>query len=210
MLTPPAVPTRPLVPGAVGAGAGWTLLQALGGYLVAHNLRHASQLYGFFGIVLGLLSFLALAATITLYAAEAGVVWNRHLWPRSLLQPPLTDADERVLSAIAEQEERRPEQTVEISSATSPELRPRSGGRSGRMPGWTASPPSPPASPPWSTTSGRSWASSRRPRTSPPAGPASRPPPPWAPRCSARPPRPWRSRAAPTSAGASAARAGWR
>jgi uncharacterized BrkB/YihY/UPF0761 family membrane protein len=117
ILTPKQVPTRPLLPGAIGAGVGWSVLQAAGGYLVAHQLRHASQVYGFFGIVLGLLSFLSLAGTITLYAAEANVVWERHLWPRSIVQPPLTEGDKRVLSDIVEQEERRPEQRVDVTYA---------------------------------------------------------------------------------------------
>jgi uncharacterized BrkB/YihY/UPF0761 family membrane protein len=63
-------------------------LQSIGGYLVGHNLKHASQVYGFFALVLGLLSWLYLAAEATLYAAEVNVVRARRLWPRSILQPP--------------------------------------------------------------------------------------------------------------------------
>ena len=55
------------------------------------------------------------AGTITIDAAEANVVYARQLWPRSILQPPLTAGDRQVLSDIAEQEERRPEQHVESS-----------------------------------------------------------------------------------------------
>jgi hypothetical protein len=51
---------------------------------------------------------------VTLYAAEANVVVTRRLWPRSIVQPPLTDADRRVLSDIAQQEERRPEESVDV------------------------------------------------------------------------------------------------
>jgi YihY family inner membrane protein len=112
VLTPAQVPTRELRPGAVVAAIGWSSLQYGGGYLVAHQLRHASEVYGFFGTVLGLLSFLALAGTITLYAAELNVVRARRLWPRSILQPPLTRGDRQVLTDIARQEERRPEQRV--------------------------------------------------------------------------------------------------
>ena len=49
-----------------------------------------------------------------MYAAEANVVWARRLWPRSLVQPPLTAADQRVLAAITEQNVRRPEQRVSV------------------------------------------------------------------------------------------------
>jgi len=39
-------------------------------------------------------------------------VWGRRLWPRSIVQPPLTEADKRAFDAIALQGERRPEQSV--------------------------------------------------------------------------------------------------
>jgi YihY family inner membrane protein len=115
VLTPARIPTRHLLPGAVFAGAAWTALQTVAGVLVRHQLRHANQLYGLFGIVLGFLSFLSLGGAITLYAAEANVVLARGLWPRSLLQPPLTPGDRDVLAAIASQEERRPEQDVVVT-----------------------------------------------------------------------------------------------
>jgi hypothetical protein len=67
-----------------------------------------------FAIVLVLLSWLYLSARLLLYAAEINVVLARRLWPRSLLQPPLTEPDKRVLTALATMEERRAEQTVEV------------------------------------------------------------------------------------------------
>ena len=48
----------------------WQVLQAIGGYLVAHQLAHASPLYGTFAIVLGLIAWLYLQAELTLYAVE--------------------------------------------------------------------------------------------------------------------------------------------
>jgi len=118
ILTVPAVPTRDLLPGAVLGGLGWSALQAFGGYLVIHQLRHASQVYGFFASLLGLVSWLQLSAQVTLYAAELNVVRARRLWPRSIVQPPLVDADRRALDLIAQQEERRPEQSVKSSWGT--------------------------------------------------------------------------------------------
>ena len=76
---------RDMVIGAVIAAACWQLLQVLGGYVVGHQLHRASELYGTFGIVLGLLAWLYLQAEVTLYAAEIDVVVARRLWPRSLL-----------------------------------------------------------------------------------------------------------------------------
>lgn len=114
VLTSKTIPLREILPGAVVAGLVWQLLQTVGGYLVAHQLRNATQVYGFFAVVLGLLGWLSLGAQLTLYCAEFNVVRARRLWPRSLLQPPLTGADKRTLSDIAKQEERRPEQTVDV------------------------------------------------------------------------------------------------
>lgn len=122
VLTPRTIALRNLRLGAVLAGLGWTALQTAGGYLVAHQLRHASQVYGLFGLVLGLLSFLTLAATISLYCAELNVVWARRLWPRSIVQPPLTTSDRRVLADIAEQGTRRPEQIVDVRYRDLPDL----------------------------------------------------------------------------------------
>ncbi|MDP1820755.1 MAG: YihY/virulence factor BrkB family protein [Acidimicrobiales bacterium] len=113
VLTVKDIPTRSLLPGAVVGGIGWTSLQAAGAYLVDHQLRHASQVYGYFASVLGLISWIFLTAQLTLYAAETNVVWARHLWPRSIVQPPLTEADKRAFDDIAAQGERRPEQSVD-------------------------------------------------------------------------------------------------
>ncbi|RKE17665.1 YihY/virulence factor BrkB family protein [Streptomyces sp. TLI_171] len=121
ILTPREVRTGALLPGSALAGPLFTVLQAFGAVLVAHQLRHATAVYGFFATVIGLLSWLYLAAQITVYAAEWNVVLARRLWPRSLLQPPLTGPDEQVLASLAEQEERRPEQHIEVEFEDPPE-----------------------------------------------------------------------------------------
>jgi glycosyltransferase involved in cell wall biosynthesis len=66
-------------------------------------------------LVIGLLSWLYLASTVTLLAAELNVVRSRRLWPRSLAPPPLGRPDERALEGLAKQEERLPDQRVEVS-----------------------------------------------------------------------------------------------
>lgn len=123
VLTPKSIETRALITGAVLAALGWSLLQYGGIWLVGHQLRHASQVYGYFASILGLISFLFLAAEITLYAAELNVVRERHLYPRSIVQPPLTDADVAVLTAVAQQGKRRPEQLVDVHFPESTEAR---------------------------------------------------------------------------------------
>jgi membrane protein len=71
--------------GAVIAAVCWQVLQLAGGLVVGHLLRRSSELYGTFGIVLGLLAWLYLEAEVTLFAAEVDVVLARHLWPRSIM-----------------------------------------------------------------------------------------------------------------------------
>jgi YihY family inner membrane protein len=112
ILTPKQVETGRLVPGALFGGVVWTVLQALGGYVVGHYLRGDSAVYGTFGAVLGLIAWIYLGAEITVYAAELNTVLARRLWPRGMVQPPLTEADQRTLALQAIQNQRRPEQEV--------------------------------------------------------------------------------------------------
>lgn len=114
VLTPRQIAWSDLWPGAIAGGAGWTVLQYVGGLLVEHNLRNTSKVYGSFALVLGLIAFLYLSAELTVYAAEVNVVRARRLWPRSIVQPPLTPADREVLSSLALEGKRRPEQYVGV------------------------------------------------------------------------------------------------
>ena len=119
VLTPKGVPSRKLLPGAVTGGIAWTLLQALGTYLVHHYLR-SDSVYGVFATVLGLIAWIYLAVEITVYAAEINVVLARRLWPRTIVQPPLTEADRASLALQALQNQRREEQHVEVSYSDRP------------------------------------------------------------------------------------------
>jgi uncharacterized BrkB/YihY/UPF0761 family membrane protein len=56
VLTSTSVGTRELVPGACVGGVAWTILPALAGYLIGHDLRNARALCGVFGVVLGLIA----------------------------------------------------------------------------------------------------------------------------------------------------------
>jgi hypothetical protein len=113
-LTPKGVPTRNLLPGAITGGIGWTVLQVLGTYLV-HHFLHSDSVYGVFATVLGLLAWVYLATEITVYSAEVNVVLARRLWPRSIVQPPLTEADRTSMALQALQNQRRPEQDVKVT-----------------------------------------------------------------------------------------------
>jgi YihY family inner membrane protein len=114
ILTSAPVSWRDVLPGAVVAALGWTGLQALGGWYVSHQLRSATQTYGTFATVIGLLAWLYLGAQMTLLAAEMNVVKKRRLWPRAIVQPPLTGADVRALVSYAQEQERRPEEDVTV------------------------------------------------------------------------------------------------
>ena len=113
-LTPKGVPTRSLLPGSITGGILWTVLQVLGTWLV-HRFLHSNSAYGVFATVLGLLAWIYLAIEITVYSAEINVVLARRLWPRSIVQPPLTEADRASIALQALQNQRRPEQHIEVT-----------------------------------------------------------------------------------------------
>ena len=114
VLTPKSIPFGKLVPGAIAGGAAWTVLQAVGTYLVQHQL-HVNSVYGVFATVLGLLAWIYVGVQIVVYSAELNVVLARRLWPRSIVQPPLTKADRQVLADQALQNQRRDDQRVDVT-----------------------------------------------------------------------------------------------
>jgi membrane protein len=114
LATAPTIPTRDLLLGAVLSAIAWQILLTFAGLFINHSLRHAQAVAGLFGVVLGMLAWFGLQATATVYALEADVVHVRHLWPRSLAQPPLTSADKQTLVDTAHAETRRPEQDVTV------------------------------------------------------------------------------------------------
>jgi membrane protein len=129
LATAKSVESRCLVPGAVLAAIGWQVLQLLGNYLVQRQIAQASAVYGFFAIVIGLLTWLYLAALVTVYALEIDVVRARRLWPRSLVpEPPLTEADQEALSQYARTEQRLEDQKIEVQLPQSPDTGAKSDG----------------------------------------------------------------------------------
>jgi YihY family inner membrane protein len=113
-LTPKGVRGRQLLPGAIVGGIFWTVLQAVGAYLVHHDLR-SNSVYGIFATVLGLVAWIYIGAEATVYAAEVNVVLARRLWPRAIVQPPLTEADRATMALQALQNQRREEQQIEVT-----------------------------------------------------------------------------------------------
>jgi YihY family inner membrane protein len=119
VLTPKGVPTRDLVAGAVVGGVAWTVLLAVGAYVVHRDLRTASA-YGIFATVLVLAAWIYLGVRVTIYAAEVNVVLTRRLWPRTIVQPPLAEADRASMALQALQNQRREEQSVRVSFTDRP------------------------------------------------------------------------------------------
>ncbi len=115
LLTVHDVPVRDVVPGAVFAAVAFQILQMVGGYYIEHVLKNASNTYGFFGIVIGLLTWVFLQARVLIYAAEINVVRSRHLYPRSLFGEQETDADRRALEEYARTEERHESEDIDVS-----------------------------------------------------------------------------------------------
>jgi membrane protein len=116
---------RDVLPGAVTAMVAWTVLQTVGGYYVTHQLQGATNVYGTFAIVIGLLVWIYLGAQVTLLCAEINVVKANHLWPRSLQEPPLSEADERTMEQAAQAEERVDQERVEVEFDPSARTRER-------------------------------------------------------------------------------------
>ena len=113
-LIPTIVATRELWPGIALATVGWTVLQAVGGLYINHVVKGDGQTYGTFATIIGFLTWLYLGARIVVYAAEINVVLTRHLWPRSIMDPP-EPADRHARAALAKMEERDDKETVEVA-----------------------------------------------------------------------------------------------
>ncbi len=109
VLTPRLEHRRDLLPGAIVAGVGFTLLTTLGTGLIQHQLRNATNTYGAFASVIGVVTYLLLLAKLTLYSAELNPVLARGLWPRALPTAVPTRADNQVRRDPAHEERRRPD-----------------------------------------------------------------------------------------------------
>lgn len=87
---------RTLAPGGLLGGVTLWVLQLVGAEYVARVVLDASEVYGTFAVMFGLLAWIALLARVVLLANEVNVVRARRLWPRSVLDTSLpTDGDRR-------------------------------------------------------------------------------------------------------------------
>jgi uncharacterized BrkB/YihY/UPF0761 family membrane protein len=115
LATAPQIPVRDFVRSACAAAVVWQCLLSLGTFLLDHELRHAEDLYGVFGLVLGLLAWLTVQARVTLLLLEADCVRARRLWPRTLLGDGLLPGDRTAFDDLARTQQRRPGMRIEIA-----------------------------------------------------------------------------------------------
>ncbi|HET8951027.1 MAG TPA: YihY/virulence factor BrkB family protein [Solirubrobacteraceae bacterium] len=101
LLTTATPSLRELMPGVAVAATGLLVLQTVGGRYVDSTIGRASNTYGLFATVIGLLTWLSVAAQLILIAAELNAVRSLGLWPRSL-SGTLTDADRKALEGYAQ------------------------------------------------------------------------------------------------------------
>jgi membrane protein len=105
---------RPLanVPGAVLAAVGLLVLQALGSYIVAHQLKTQTGLNAQFGVIIALLFWLYLQAVVFLYAVELNTVRAHKLWPRSITPEPPLRADKKAYALYQKRETFHPDEPI--------------------------------------------------------------------------------------------------
>jgi membrane protein len=118
-LTAREVSAREVLPGAVLAAVAWQGLQSVGAVYVDTQLRGSTQVYGLFGIVLGLMAWIYAEAVVVVLAAELNVVVAERLWPRALLGPfvedvDLTRADERSYASYATAQRYREAEDIDV------------------------------------------------------------------------------------------------
>ena len=108
-------------PGGFTIAVLWQFLQHIGTIYVTHitTSTESNHMTGTFGVVLGLMGLLYIAAIMGMLGIEVNVVLARRLWPRALLTPftdrvDLTDADRRAYAMYTQMQRHKGFQTVTV------------------------------------------------------------------------------------------------
>jgi membrane protein len=113
MLTVRDITTRDVLPGAVFSGVAFWILQQLSSFLISRQLQNEQGTYGTFATVIVMLWWFYLQSQLTMLGAQLNVVRKWHLWPRSLVGGPDTEADHRAYQRYAEERKFHDEQEIE-------------------------------------------------------------------------------------------------
>ena len=121
--------SRDVMPGAIAAAVIWQLLQSFGIVYVGHVVQHASATNGLFALVLGLVAFLYLTATVVVLCIELNVVRVIRMHPRALMTPftdnvRLTAGDRRAYTRQAKAQRSKGFQRVDVFFDEPPEPEP--------------------------------------------------------------------------------------
>ncbi|HEY2438484.1 MAG TPA: YihY/virulence factor BrkB family protein [Solirubrobacteraceae bacterium] len=112
ILTDREITVRDVLPGALLSGLIFFVLQQLSAFIISRHLHSAQATYGHFATVITILWWFYLQAVVTLLGAQLNVVLKERLHPRSVANPPQTEADHRALQAYAEERTYQPEEKV--------------------------------------------------------------------------------------------------
>lgn len=94
--------------GALLAAVGIQILQLGGGFIITHELKNLSSLYGTFALVLGILFWIYLQIQVVIYSVEVDTVRKLKLWPRSITQDPMTSQDKKAYEMYPQKERFHP------------------------------------------------------------------------------------------------------
>ncbi|WP_082533686.1 YihY/virulence factor BrkB family protein [Marmoricola sp. Leaf446] len=114
-------------PGGFFVAVLWQGLQLLSTAYVNRVLTETSSMNQTFGLVLGLIGLIFLAAVIAVLGMELNVVLVRHLWPRALLTPftdsvELTEADRKAYTSYARAQRHKGFEQVKVSFGEPPSV----------------------------------------------------------------------------------------
>ena len=107
-------------PGAFTVAVLWQALQYAGTVYTARVLAETEKMTFAFGLVLGLIGIIYVAAFIGVIGIEVNVVLARRLWPRSIRslfvdRGELTDADRRAYASYVRAQQHKGAENVEVS-----------------------------------------------------------------------------------------------
>ncbi|MXG91241.1 YhjD/YihY/BrkB family envelope integrity protein [Nocardioides flavescens] len=107
-------------PGAFTVAVLWQGLQYVGTIYATHVLRETENMNGAFGLFLGLVGIIYIAAFVGVLGIEVNVVLARRLWPRSLRalfvdRPDLTEADRRAYASYVRAQMHKEAEDVRVS-----------------------------------------------------------------------------------------------